>query len=60
LLDVTLAFLKGKDAESEEAQEHANKQQPGALRICPYFLIGRHVVCLMGGRGCRLLSLPPH
>jgi hypothetical protein len=23
-LDVTLAFLKGKDAESEEAQEHAN------------------------------------
>jgi hypothetical protein len=23
-LDVTLAYLKGKDAESEEAQEHAN------------------------------------
>lgn len=22
--DVTLAYLKGKDAESEEAQEHAN------------------------------------
>lgn len=23
-LDVTLAYLKGKDAESEEAQKHAN------------------------------------
>jgi hypothetical protein len=23
-LDVTLAYLKGKDAQSEEAQEHAN------------------------------------
>ena len=23
-LDVTLAYLKGKEAESEEAQEHAN------------------------------------
>ena len=23
-LDVTLAYLKGKDTESEEAQEHAN------------------------------------
>ncbi|PYL83001.1 MAG: hypothetical protein DMF21_00710, partial [Verrucomicrobia bacterium] len=23
-LDVTLAYLKGKDAESEQAQEHAN------------------------------------
>jgi len=23
-LDVTLAYLKGKDAESEEEQEHAN------------------------------------
>jgi len=23
-LDVTLAYVKGKDAESEEAQEHAN------------------------------------
>jgi hypothetical protein len=23
-LDVTLTYLKGKDAESEEAQEHAN------------------------------------
>ena len=23
-LDVTLAYLKGKDSESEEAQEHAN------------------------------------
>jgi len=23
-MDVTLAYLKGKDAESEEAQEHAN------------------------------------
>jgi integrase len=23
-LDVTLAYLKGKDAESEEAQQHAN------------------------------------
>ena len=23
-LDVTIAYLKGKDAESEEAQEHAN------------------------------------
>jgi hypothetical protein len=23
-LDVTLAYLKGKDAESEEAQEHAS------------------------------------
>ena len=23
-LDLTLAYLKGKDAESEEAQEHAN------------------------------------
>jgi integrase len=23
-LDVTLAYLRGKDAESEEAQEHAN------------------------------------
>jgi hypothetical protein len=23
-LDVTLAYLKGKDAESEEVQEHAN------------------------------------
>jgi hypothetical protein len=25
-LDVTLAYLKGKDAESEEAQEHANSR----------------------------------
>ena len=25
LIDVTLAYLKGKDAESEEAQEHANR-----------------------------------
>jgi hypothetical protein len=24
-LDVTLAYLKGKDAESSEAQEHANR-----------------------------------
>jgi hypothetical protein len=24
-LDVTLAYVKGKDAESEEAQEHANR-----------------------------------
>ena len=34
-LDVTLAYLKGKDAESEEAQE-SRKQQFGALssRIC--------------------------
>ena len=31
-LDVTLAYLKGKDAESEEAQERANKQQPGVVR----------------------------
>jgi integrase len=27
-LDVTLAYLKGKDAESEEAQEHANTSNP--------------------------------
>jgi hypothetical protein len=27
-LDVTLAYLKGKDAESEEAQEHANSSSP--------------------------------
>lgn len=26
-LDVTLAYLKGKDAESEEAQEHANSSR---------------------------------
>jgi len=31
-LDVTLAYLKGKDAESEEAQELKQKQ-PGAVRI---------------------------
>ena len=31
-LDVTLAYLKGKDAESEEAQEHANSSSL-ALRI---------------------------
>ena len=31
-LDVTLAYLKGKDAESEEAQEHC-EQQPGAVCI---------------------------
>jgi hypothetical protein len=28
-LDVTLAYLKGKDAESEEAQEHANGSSLG-------------------------------
>jgi len=28
-LDVTLAYLKGKDAESEEAQEHANSSSLG-------------------------------
>jgi hypothetical protein len=27
-LDVTLAYLKGKDAESEEAQERANTSRP--------------------------------
>jgi hypothetical protein len=27
-LDVALACLKGKDAESEEAQEHANSSSP--------------------------------
>jgi hypothetical protein len=27
-LDVTRAYLKGKDAESEEAQEHANSSSP--------------------------------
>jgi hypothetical protein len=32
-LDVTIAYVKGKDAESEEAQEHAKQQQPGAVRI---------------------------
>ena len=32
-LDVTLAYVKGKDAESEEVQEHTKQQQPGALRI---------------------------
>ena len=26
-LDLTLAYLKGKDAESEEAQEHANSSR---------------------------------
>jgi len=31
LLDVTLAFLKGKDAESEEGQEHANSS---SLALC--------------------------
>ena len=30
-LDVTLAYLKGKDAESEEAQEHANSS---SLALC--------------------------
>jgi hypothetical protein len=30
-LDVTLAYLKGKDAESEEAQEHANSSS-----LAPY------------------------
>jgi hypothetical protein len=30
-MDVTLAYLKGKDAESEEAQEHANSS-----RLAPY------------------------
>ena len=34
-LDLTLAYLKGKDAESEEAQEHANSRQPGAARLKP-------------------------
>jgi hypothetical protein len=29
-LDVTLAYLKGKYAESEEAQEHANSSRLGA------------------------------
>jgi hypothetical protein len=28
---VTLAYLKGKDAESEEAQEHANSSSSLAL-----------------------------
>jgi hypothetical protein len=32
VLDVTLAYLKGKDAESEEAQEHANS---GSLALYP-------------------------
>lgn len=32
-LDVTLAYLKGKDAESEEAQEHTKQQRPGAVRL---------------------------
>ena len=32
-LDVTLAYLKGKDAESEEAQEHANSSSLALLRI---------------------------
>ena len=27
LLDVTLAYLKGKDAESEKTQEHANSSR---------------------------------
>jgi integrase len=31
-LDVTLAYLKGKDAESEEAQEHANSSSVPPLR----------------------------
>ena len=30
-LDVTLAYLKGKDAESEEAQEHANSSSLALL-----------------------------
>jgi hypothetical protein len=30
-VDVTLAYLKGKDAESEEAQEHANNSSSLAL-----------------------------
>jgi hypothetical protein len=32
-LDVTLAYLKGKDAESEEAQETCEQQQPSAVRV---------------------------
>jgi hypothetical protein len=66
---VTLACLKGKDAESEEAQEHANSSSLAfyitpensitgdfwltprtPVIMCPCLLIGRHVVCLMGGR----------
>jgi len=29
-MDITLAYLKGKDPESEEAQEHANSSSLGA------------------------------
>jgi len=32
-LDVTLGYLKDKDAESEEAQGTCEQQQPSAVRI---------------------------
>jgi hypothetical protein len=32
-LDVTLAYLKGKDAESEEAQERANSSSLALLAL---------------------------
>jgi hypothetical protein len=33
-LDVTLAYLKGKDAESEEAQEQANSSSLALYASC--------------------------
>jgi len=58
-LDVTLAYLKGKDVESEEAQEHASLaflhnlhvRSPGAniADLCPVTaLLG-----ILGMHGCR-------
>jgi hypothetical protein len=44
-LDVTLAYVKGKDAESEEAQEHCEQKQPGA--VC----ISRNEKVTAGGSG---------
>ena len=35
-LDVTLAYLKGKDAESEESAGTCEQQQPGAVRMISF------------------------
>ena len=37
---MTLAYLKGKDAESEEAQEHANSSSLALVRIKRKNIIG--------------------
>jgi hypothetical protein len=44
-LDVTLAYLKGKDAESEEAQEHANSSSLALYASGRNLLSSSHDCC---------------